>query len=299
MSTIPDKFTTRERADRLAYATGVFLEAEDLLAEQTYHRGRLARVLAYLHGWGTAAGLGVRWDVAKDEVHVSPGIAIDPLGRMIELSRPMCMSLDGWYTRMRDRALNPDGESPAPRFVESVVREGAVGAETVTLVADLYVTFAVCPRGRTPAFASGPYDAIDASIPERLRDGGRVDLVLRGAGAPLPADPWPARGEGEDLGAWRRRMEEAVLDAWRHGTGALGEEDAPADPSADGAPDRSSILLARLFVPADPTDGAMPRRLRTVGGFPAVRVDNHVRRFLYPSSALERWLDAVRGTLAP
>lgn len=296
MSTVPDRLTTLERADRLAYATGVFLEAEDLLAEQTYHRGRLARVLAYLHGWGTAAGLGATWDPATDELHVSPGIAVDMLGRLIEIPRPVCLRVDAWYEHLRQRALNPGVDGPAPRFAESIVRDGGSAA----LVADLYATFVVCPRGRTPAFATGPFDAVDASVPERLRDSAQVDLVLRGgAAAPLPVDPWPARGETEAFDDWRRRMELAVLGAWRHGTGALGEEDPPADPSTDGAPTTASILLARVTVPADPADGATPRRLRTEAGFPTVTVNNHVRRFLYPGSALDRWFEAVRGTLAP
>jgi hypothetical protein len=51
-----DALEAAERPDRPFYATGVLLDAEDFLDEQTYHRGRLARALAYLHGTGTIAG---------------------------------------------------------------------------------------------------------------------------------------------------------------------------------------------------------------------------------------------------
>ena len=45
--------------ERVNYATGVLLDAQDFLDEQTYHRARLARALKYVVGMGTIAGLGV------------------------------------------------------------------------------------------------------------------------------------------------------------------------------------------------------------------------------------------------
>jgi hypothetical protein len=38
--------------ERAAYATGMLLDAQDFIDEQTYHRGRLARALAF---WRAAA----------------------------------------------------------------------------------------------------------------------------------------------------------------------------------------------------------------------------------------------------
>ena len=64
-STDKDLLTELERPgqltppDRVSYDEGVLLDALDFRAEQSYHRGRLARVLAYLFGTGTAAGLEV------------------------------------------------------------------------------------------------------------------------------------------------------------------------------------------------------------------------------------------------
>ena len=44
---------------RVSYATGRMLGVEDFQAEQTYHRGRLARVLGAALGTGTLSGLKV------------------------------------------------------------------------------------------------------------------------------------------------------------------------------------------------------------------------------------------------
>ena len=40
-------------AGRPHYATGMLLDAVDFAAEQTYHRNRLARALAFVSGAGT------------------------------------------------------------------------------------------------------------------------------------------------------------------------------------------------------------------------------------------------------
>src|SRR5687768_6371557 len=46
-------------AERLAFNNGALLDADQLRLEQHYHRSRLGRALAYLHGYGTIAGLNV------------------------------------------------------------------------------------------------------------------------------------------------------------------------------------------------------------------------------------------------
>ena len=49
----PRKPTAPDRAkllDRVFYATGAMLDATDFTDEQAYHRGRLARALAYCTG---------------------------------------------------------------------------------------------------------------------------------------------------------------------------------------------------------------------------------------------------------
>src|SRR4051812_40120577 len=87
--------------DRVFYATGVLLDAEDFLDEQTYHRGRLARALAYLDGSGTVAGLRVEVRPASEdpdeELVIHPGLAIDRIGRLIEVPSARCLRLRNWF----------------------------------------------------------------------------------------------------------------------------------------------------------------------------------------------------------
>src|SRR5687767_11486865 len=104
MSTRPDPLEDRDlRPDRLHYATGAMLDREDFQSEQLYHRGRLARALASLHGSGTVAGL--RAEVrslgeTEELLNVTPGLAVDRLGRLVEVPRPACLRLGRWMEHL-------------------------------------------------------------------------------------------------------------------------------------------------------------------------------------------------------
>src|SRR6185295_14689509 len=103
-SALKDPIEQPAPPDRVNYATGTLLGADDFLDEQSYHRGRLARALAALHGsgvtlpgiatgfgfaGGTVLGLRVDWVKAapnqEEELELTPGLAIDRLGRLIEV----------------------------------------------------------------------------------------------------------------------------------------------------------------------------------------------------------------------
>lgn len=293
MSVKNDDLKPGEPPDRLFYATGVFLDAEDLAAEQAYHRGRLARVLDYLHGDGTAAGLAVSWSPTRDEIHVEPGLAVDRLGRLIEVPRRACLNLGNWFRHHRRLAQAPDGTGASTRFLTSISDPVTVGDVTLRhLVADVYVRFVVCERGRTPAFATGPFDALDATVPSRLRDGWLLSLELRGIDAPLPSARWPEPGADPD--AFARAMREQVLQAWR--AAPTGNTAIEADDSTINAEDPTSVFLARIRIPLQ--DGPIPdRRADDTDIHPLV--DNHVRRFVWPNGALMRWIEALRGSFSP
>ena len=76
-----DSLPRLEGPDRVNYATGVLLGAEDFQAEQDYHRGRLARALAYAMGHGTLAGLEAVYEAitatASERLIVAPGVAVE------------------------------------------------------------------------------------------------------------------------------------------------------------------------------------------------------------------------------
>lgn len=295
-----DPLYARPLPDRPAYATGMLLDAQDFADEQTYHRGRLARALAHLAGGGTLAGLRVAWrpevaagpDAHPEEIRVEPGVAVDRLGRLIELPRPACIRLGRWF-----EAQSADGDAvrlaaygDLGRFASarSLATDGALPARA--LVADVFVRFVACERGYAPSFAAGPFDALDAVATARLRDAWELQLVPRpdlgdGGRTGLPSTSPDLAGVA-DPAVRRDRLHDAVLDAYP-ASGRAGAVDE-LEPLAEHPPgiDRSAVFLARAFVPlgaGDPPlrDGAVPPR-----------VDNWGRRFLPSLRLLASWIGA-------
>ncbi len=268
--------------DRLHYATGVLLGAEDFQAEQDYHRGRLARALACIVGHGTVAGLEVihqgrraateEGPARPERLLVEPGLAIDRLGRMIEVARPRCLKLDDWY-----RAQSPQLLRQAWHDADALWPGSPSG-----VAADLFVRFVVCENGKTPAFASTAFDSFDSVTAARLRDGFEVSLFLRDESHPPAPQPlWP------DFGGDAANLRRAIYDAWREGrSGATAGELKPLPEHLPGQ-DRSALFLARVVVPADPSPaGQRPLRRQAE----EVVVRNELRPFVVPAAALLRWL---------
>lgn len=263
--------------DRVWYATGVLLDAEDFVDEQTYHRGRLARALAYLYGSGTVAGLRVGWEPAvapgvdparpdgrPERIMVEPGLAIDRLGRLIEVPRTACLRLNRWYEAQTDDDLV----------------QGFHGAPFDGVVVDVFLAFVACERGKTPAFASGPYEALDPVVPSRIRDGYAVTLVIRKeADPPVPVNRWPDVAGIADPIVRADTMCQTVFGAWREGTQwqELDGQLAPLVEHAAGH-DTTALLLARLVLPATQASAAA-RPQRTDGA--TVSVDNNIRPIVF------------------
>lgn len=277
MSTANDPMADQLSPERLFFSTGILLSAEDLAAEQQYHRGRLARALAYLQGSGTVAGLRVIYRPAQpataeqperpEEIVVDPGMAIDRLGRIIEVPRQACIRLDRWYNQQ-----TPDNLNLALH-----------GAPYNGVVADIFVRFVVCEHGKTPAFASGPFDALDAVVPSRLRDWYELQLMLRHeSDPPLPRSLWADILAIADAEERRLALHEAIFDAWPR----------EADPVNPGQPepgveyiadqDRTAVFLARVVIGADPAASPEERPTRR----DPVTIDNDNRLFLYPTRPL-------------
>lgn len=275
--------------DRLFYATGVLLDAQDFQTEQLYHRSRLAQVLRYLGGSGTVAGLEVVWkrrvepgqtdpsesggavypNGRDEEIRVQPGLAIDRLGRLIEVTRSYCIRLDRWFLQNRASLLVQDSPYSG-------------------LVVDVFLRFVVRERGRTPAVAAGPFDALDAVTPSRLRDGSELHLVARSEPADqlptkLPRDPWGSISTlpVADRAAALHRL---MFDAWQ---GTQARSGGDLNPSPEHRPNQptTDLFLARLILPATLATGGV---IRTADA--TVTVENQHRQFIYPIPAIAQLL---------
>lgn len=301
MSTQKDPLEELIDPDRVFYATGVLLDAADFRAEQDYHRGRLARALAYLHGSGTVAGLRVEYQTEPvedapdaEEIVVHPGIAIDRFGRIIELPRPACIRLDRWYQGIAERENNgtstDDKDTVADlikAFHESPIH-GVDAAAVTGVVADVFLRFVPCERGKTPAFATGPFDALNAVQPSRLRDAYELKLVLREEAEPqLPSNGWPDFNNLEP-NTWVEAAQEAIFNSYP--ASDVDNDQNPeraleytARQKRDG--DRSSVFLARVVIPANsPVDqNTAPARTND-----PVVVENQRRLFVYRARMLAR-----------
>jgi hypothetical protein len=303
---VDDALLSADTRDRLYYALGVLLDASDFDAEQAYHRGRLARALAYLDGMGTAAGLKVGWapptpTPVAEEIRVEPGVAVDPFGRLVELPVKACLKVDRWYWQ-DGLALDDFGVfGPADYHLSP----DAGGAPASGVVADLFLRFSECQRGKTPAFATGPFDATDAVVPSRMRDEYELRLVPRSVAnppPPVPPSPYPDPTE-PDLPTRRAALRAAIFEAWR---GTRSEELAALWSSTflppsllidEGQPDHrvrdpAWILLARIVfgtLAGTDTRGALERPKRSG----VVFIDNDLRPFALTSAALARWVGAL------
>lgn len=105
-------------ATRPNFFTGRLLTADDLGAEQDYQRGQRWLHNRLLHGAGVVAGLEVT--VSGGSAHVTPGVALDCLGREIVVPQPATLPLPGKGTRLylcvayAERGLEPLPVPPDP-----------------------------------------------------------------------------------------------------------------------------------------------------------------------------------------
>lgn len=292
-------------AARPHYATGMLLGARDFADEQTYHRNRLARALAFasgagsrrlatpdsddtgvvgLHGGGTLAGLRVAHrqppQAAEEELRIAPGLAVDRLGRLIELPVPVCLRVERWFAGELARDGGDDLRRAAlddpARFASARLLADGTVLPARAVIADVFIRFVTCRQALAPAFASGPFDALDAVETARLRDGWELHLVLRGDGLDDDFDGLPL-GDRDlaalDAEGRRDALQDAVLDAWPSlagNTDAAGE--LPRPPGHPPALDPTAVFIARVFVGV--AAGNPPARSGEV------IVDNWGRRFL-------------------
>ena len=300
-----DPLYAQPLSERPLYATGMLLDAQDFSDEQTYHRAQLARAMAFLAGGGTLAGLRVTHQNATagpagqpEEIRVEPGLAVDRLGRLIELPRPACLRLPRWYDAqnaidggdiLRQAAYGNLSRFLSARAIAEAALPGAVAVPARAVVADVFLRFVACPRGLTPSFAAGPFDALNAVATSRVRDAYELLLMPRAGlddaydglpvapGASVIGDPTAAADERHAA------LQNAVLAAYAaSGRAGNAGQLAPLPEQPNGL-DPTAVFIGRVLVPVaagDPPvrDGA------------AVLVDNWRRRFIPSASLLAQWI---------
>jgi hypothetical protein len=282
-----DPLEVQAPPERVNYAIGVLLDAQDFLDEQTYHRGRLAKALKHLVGFGTLAGLRVIPPADGDaelELQVAPGLAIDRYGRLVEIGAPQCIRLARWFAAQTTEAL-----------LAAIQRTPRVKVD-VAVVVDVFLSADACPVGKTPAFATGPYDALDAVTPARLADAFQLQLVPRDEGPPAaipaPQSFWPAAGATHDA------LLEAVLESWEDAPATADETLAPLQEHVDGY-DPSAVLLARVAIPVTLATNAPAGTRPTLATTSRVSADNSLRPFIaLPGKWVGRAIPA-RGLIEP
>ena len=263
MADTTDPIVADFKPQRVAYAIGRMLGAEDFQAEQNYHRNRLARV-ARLLGTGTVYGLNVTYkaDASPDnsEIRVDPGLAVDRAGRLIEVLGAVCIRLKRFM----------DGQSDSD-LIEA--------AKETSVVADVFLRFVQCDRGKTPAFADNDYDATDAFTANRTLDGFRMELVLRKDTPHLPVDPWDkVIPKGSVTAATLNSVKTMLLSG--KGVGMGEPQEYP-----EGYDDPTAVFLARAQAPRVGTGKGRPTL-----DYSKVTVDNMSRLFVCSPSLLARVL---------
>lgn len=289
-----DPLYARPAPQRPYYATGMLLGADDFLDEQTYHRGRLAQAAGLITGGGTLAGLRITHAPAQagtaEEIRVAPGVAVDRLGRLVEVARPVCLRLGPWWDSTDGDALRRAAYNSFSGFLSARALVENPNLPARAVIADVFLRFVACEQGYTPSFASGPYDALDAVANSRLRDAYELLLIPReGLDNDDPADVHhglPLRGPDlaaiADSDARRAALQDAVLDGWP--TGGSGQANTlPPLPEHPQGSDPTAQFLARMLIPVAASDP--PTRIDA-----PVLVDNWARRFVPSAQLLQRWI---------
>ena len=150
---------------RPRYVTGMMLTAEDFEAEQSYHR-QMRYLANRLCGVGIAEGLEVT--LAGRHVQVSPGVAVDPLGRELILTDPVSVPVapqrrgepDWWDLVL---VWGEDLEGPTPRPGEEAEPTWVVERPRLHLL----------PPGQAPD------EAVALARLHRTRAGVKVDTSVR------------------------------------------------------------------------------------------------------------------------
>lgn len=167
--------------EQVNYEPGMLLGVEATKAEQAYHRQRVNRLQYWFQGAGTLMGLLVKMKpphLADDEndqsiqLIVSPGVAIDGLGRELLSYEPYCVNLRDWL-KLQDKKFFSDGllEVEDEKFIQLCIT----------------VRYQISAAGLQPVMMRKVNAGVDAVQPSRARDSILLEIVP-GAPDQIPDD---------------------------------------------------------------------------------------------------------------
>lgn len=265
----------RSSLQRVAFAEGMLLGLEATRDEQDYHRRRLNRHQAWFHGVGTVAGLNVALDYQKgveadDEsksitvrVVISPGVAIDGLGREFTVDTRYCLNLNEWLAAHNDASLT-------------------AAYQGTNLHLTVCARYEPCPRGLQPVLARQLNSSTDAVDFSRIGDSFQLELVADDT----KGDATKLRYRADGLGAWQRGLPDKTA-----ATNALNTaEKAILGNSSLSAAAKSQIeLRARLLhafdgpTPEAPDEGELLDRARIPLAAVTLRIPTLSQRIVSPA----------------
>lgn len=155
----------------LRYHFGMLLGVTDFETEQAYHRGKIRLHNQWLHGAGVVWGYHVEADLARGELRVRPGLALDAVGRELHLEADACLNVAAWFDAHREE-LGLD--RPAP-------------GQSVTFDAHVVIRFKTCLTRQVPALAEPCENAGTTTAYSRVFE--TVEILLRPGLPPAPPPP--------------------------------------------------------------------------------------------------------------
>lgn len=134
----------RMNFSRTHYFSGRLLSTDDFLAEQNYLRDKQRFRNLHVHGYGVISGLSVSVRIPGSHISLSPGMAIDAIGREICVLTPIEFTLPNTNSRWQVSVRYVEAEAKAmPSTSVGIGQEDATqnsqieeGVEVVVIPAD-------------------------------------------------------------------------------------------------------------------------------------------------------------------
>ena len=284
--------------ERVNYTAGMMLSLEAINAEQRYHRQRVNRLQYWFHGAGTLLGLAVKQvapvtapagDDQSLRLVVSPGIAIDGLGRELLCHEPYCVNLRDWLE--------------AQKASDSAFLQHALNADKSAIQLSVTIRYQAASSGLQPVLARTINGGIDPVQPSRAKDALLLEILpgaLPSAKVPFPRaglaqvpvdtqalDKWLSQTEQEHIaGLTSDRERQLALQQLQLLYGVDSKVDAL---ELEGQyQSLARVLLAVIKIPLRPPKVGQP--LISPILHPAeVRINNLIRSFITTPDQL-RWL---------